>query len=104
MTCKAFQTYSPPLLNWVSFVEQFFALSWLGSWSSCLEFRSNRAHSPGSLEIILLAAWLQASIGPENQPHKELQTQQVRAKRIQKTEVRAWGTAMRAMRCEKKSM
>lgn len=86
MVCKASQTYSPPLPNWVSLVEQFFALSWLEIWSSRLEFRSNRAHSPGSLAIILLAAWLQASIGPENQPHKELQTQQVRAKRLQKTE------------------
>lgn len=86
MVCKASQTYSPPLPNWVSLVEQFFALSWLEIWSSHLQFRSNRAHSPGSLEIILLAAWLQASIGPENQPHKEPQTQQVRGKRIQKTE------------------
>lgn len=86
MACKAFQTHSLPLPSWVSFVEQFFAFSWLGSWSSRLEFRSNRAHSPGSLERILFVAWLQASIGPENQPHQEPQTQQVRAKRIQKTE------------------
>lgn len=75
MVCKASQTHSPPLLNWVSFAEQFLALSWLGNGSSCLEFNSNRAHSPGGLEIILLAAWLQASTGPENQPREELQTQ-----------------------------
>lgn len=75
MAPKTSQTHSPPLPHWVSFAEQFLALSWLGNGSSCLEFNSNSAHSPGGLEIILLAAWLQASTGPENQPHKELRTQ-----------------------------
>lgn len=75
MARKTSQTHSPPLPNGVSFAEQFLALSWLGNRSSCLEFNSNSAHSPGGLEIILLAAWLQASTGPENQPHEELRTQ-----------------------------
>lgn len=75
MARKTCQTHSPPLPNGVSFAEQFLALSWLGNGSSCLEFNSNSTRSPGGLEIILLAAWLQASTGPENQPHQELQTQ-----------------------------